>query len=88
MKINKTKDVFGIYSHLRSWVHCSCRAHTHAYALWAADVLLAVFAPAFPLSLCDKVNAGAKPAKCTSAANEHRRVCVPCMSSAPTTVGQ
>ena len=24
---------------------------THAYALWAADVLLAVFAPAFPLSL-------------------------------------
>ena len=26
---------------------------THAYALWAADVLLAVFAPAFTLSLCD-----------------------------------
>ena len=24
---------------------------THAYALWAANVLLAVFAPAFPLSL-------------------------------------
>ena len=24
---------------------------THAYVLWAADVLLAVFAPAFPLSL-------------------------------------
>ena len=23
---------------------------THAYALWAANVLLAVFAPAFPLS--------------------------------------
>ena len=26
------------------------------------------------LSWNDKVNAGAKPAKCTSAANEHRRV--------------
>ena len=26
------------------------------------------------LSLCDKVNAGAKPAKCTSTANAHRRV--------------
>ena len=24
---------------------------THAYALWAANVLLAVLAPAFPLSL-------------------------------------
>ena len=24
---------------------------THAYALWAANVLLSVFAPAFPLSL-------------------------------------
>ena len=24
---------------------------THAYALWAANVLFAVFAPAFPLSL-------------------------------------
>ena len=24
---------------------------THAYVLWAANVLLAVFAPAFPLSL-------------------------------------
>ena len=24
---------------------------THAYALWAANVLLAVFAPAFPFSL-------------------------------------
>jgi len=24
---------------------------THAYALWAANVLVAVFAPAFPLSL-------------------------------------
>ena len=27
---------------------------THAYALLAADVLLAVFAPAFTLSLCDR----------------------------------
>jgi hypothetical protein len=27
------------------------QAITHAYALWAANVLLAVFAPAFPLSL-------------------------------------
>ena len=26
---------------------------THAYALWAANVLLAVFAPEFALSLCD-----------------------------------
>ena len=27
---------------------------THAYALWAANVLLAVFAPAFPLSFHDR----------------------------------
>ena len=27
---------------------------THAYALWAANVLLAVLAPAFPLSLHDR----------------------------------
>ena len=40
---------------------------TEAMGIWR-------FAGAFTLSLCDKVNAGAKPAKCTSAANEHRRV--------------
>ena len=34
---------------------------THAYALWAANVLLAVFAPAFPLSLCDRKFARSPP---------------------------
>ena len=34
---------------------------THAYALWAANVLLAVLAPASPLSLCDRKSARRPP---------------------------
>ena len=34
---------------------------THAYALWAANVLLAVFAPAFPLSFHDRKFARSPP---------------------------
>ena len=34
---------------------------THAYVLWAANVLLAVFAPAFTLSLCDSEYARRPP---------------------------
>jgi hypothetical protein len=34
---------------------------THAYALWAANVLLAVLAPAFTLSLCDSEYARKPP---------------------------
>ena len=32
--------IFGIYSHLRSWVHCSCRAHTSVwqYGGWSATM--------------------------------------------------
>ena len=34
---------------------------THAYALWAANVLLTVFAPAFPLSFHDRKFARSPP---------------------------
>ena len=34
---------------------------THAYALWAANVLFAVFAPAFPLSFHDRKFARSPP---------------------------
>ena len=44
---------FGIFTDLRWWVNCSCRAHTHAYVHWLVDVHFGSFAPAFTLSLCD-----------------------------------
>ena len=44
---------FDIFTDLRWWVHCSCRAHTRAYVHRLADVHFAGFAPAFTLSQCD-----------------------------------
>ena len=44
---------FDIFTDLRWWVHCSCRAHTHAYVHRLADVHSAGFAPAFTLSFHD-----------------------------------
>ena len=48
---------------------------THAYALWAANVLLAVFAPAFPLSFHDRKFARSPPKPIASVvmANSRKR---------------
>ena len=44
---------------------------THAYALWAANVLLAVFAPAFPLSFHDRKFARSPPKPIASVVRCH-----------------
>ena len=44
---------------------------THAYALWAANVLLAVFAPAFPLSFHDRKFARRPPKPTASVVSGH-----------------
>ena len=44
---------------------------THAYALWAANVLLAVFAPAFPLSFHDRKFARSPPKPIASVVSGH-----------------
>ena len=44
---------------------------THAYALWAANVLLAVFAPAFPLSFHDRKFARSPPKPIASVVRGH-----------------
>ena len=44
---------------------------THAYALWAANVLLAVFAPAFPLCYCDRKFARSPPKPIASVVRCH-----------------
>ena len=46
---------------------------THAYALWAANVLLAVFAPAFPLSFHDRKFARRQPKPIASVVIGHRK---------------
>ena len=46
---------------------------THAYALWAANVLLAVFAPAFPLSFHDRKFARSPPKPIASVVMRHSR---------------
>ena len=45
---------------------------THAYALWAANVLLAVFSPAFTLSLCDSESARSPPKPIASVVRRQR----------------
>ena len=55
---------------------------THAYALWAANVLLAVFAPAFPLSFHDRKFARSPPKPIASVVSGHswkgkkRQICI------------
>ena len=46
---------------------------THAYVLWAADVLLAVFAPAFPLSFHDRKFARRPPKPIASVVRGKRK---------------
>ena len=46
---------------------------THAYALWAANVLLAVFAPAFPLSFHDRKFARRPPKPIASVVTCHSK---------------
>ena len=46
---------------------------THAYALWAANVLLAVFAPAFPLSFHDRKFARKQPVPIASVVSSHAK---------------
>ena len=46
---------------------------THAYVHWAANVLLAVFAPAFTLSLCDSERSRKPPVPIASVVMRHSK---------------
>ena len=46
---------------------------THAYVHWAANVLLAVFAPAFPLSFHDRKFARSPPKPIASVVTKHAK---------------
>ena len=63
-----TKLKIGLY---RDWETKHYEHLTHAYALWAANVLLAVFAPAFPLSFHDRKSARRPPKPIASVVRCH-----------------
>ena len=54
---------------------------THAYALWAADVHFAGFAPAFTLSLCDSESARRPPKPIASVVMPHSKKNNKCFKS-------